>query len=440
MFGKKKQSSKPFNAAERLALQGYKALEDGNAQLAIDSFRAGTEAAPLDRAMKHGLHQALALKAYLDKRAKEEVNRKVPAGRKPTKPVRKPAPFVDELEEFPETTFSHQPEMPAAKRPTKRQEALKQTQQETQSRGLYNPGFSSMDHEEPPPPQGRSANGSRWKIPFQKFDSNSSNPNIDANAELDAALGTFAEEFKPPRDRRRFAHGERPQSAFARSTPWIVGIMVAVGFLSITAAAKQGLDFFLQEVALPKTSTQEELTTLPAELNTILVEASENLTNRKSADAVASLNTAWETYPDFQNTIRPVLVSALRVQGTELLNKQQYEEALKFFEKTTVLEPEDENNWIEYGRSLREYGRRVQTTNSTRSQVLYERSKAAYSEALENDSNNISALFGLGQVYFLMQNRAEAVSKYQRVVALSPGSPEARKAQEFLAQMIGSNS
>lgn len=433
MFGKKKKSPQPLSAAERFTLHGFQALDQGDAEKAISFFRAGLEIAPLDRTLREGLHEALSCKS-----SKQNAAPRKQVHQSATLNVAPPAP----LQKRPVVKLQSNPKQPIAqpKQPTKREQQQTQALHETRERSAMNPGFASSDFDdELPPRKQKPTSDSRWKIPFLSTEEDEFSTH--ANAELDAAMGTFAEEFKPQPERRRYAHGAPNRTPFSRSLPWVVAILVGAGFLTVTAFAKQGLDYFLTEVALPKISQQEvQMSSLPEELNTLLIEASENLTNRKSADAVKALTSAWDVFPKHQDAIRPVLVSSLRVQGTELMNASQYEDALKLFEKTTQLEPEDENNWIEYGRSLREYGRRIQQSNFTRSQVLYERSTAAYAKAIEIDQNNTSALFGLGQVYVLLQKREEAVSKYKRVVALAPGSPEARKAQEFLEQMIGSKS
>jgi Flp pilus assembly protein TadD len=424
MFGRKQRTPQPpLSQAERCAREAEHALEEGNAERALELFRLAVECAPLDRNLREGLRYALHQRAEQSRLAAESR-----ASRKRPRTVIIPQEFALEEEE-----------QPAPHPPTGRKGKSNSS----------NPGFAASDvpatprsreRQQPERQQPRNARkASSWASEHpDEFD----DPD---DAALGSALGSFAEEFKPAPERRhpstpgrrRVSH--RPQNTHFSPLAWLGGITLTCLILGATAFAYQGILTFMEEVALPKsqysTGTQQQI---PEALNNIILEASEDLTNRKSADAVSSLDKAWKKYPEHQDSIRPVLVSALRVQGTRLINSAKYEEALKLFERATELEPQNENNWIELARSYREYARREQPGNSTRSEVLFTRAQEAYTKALELDKNNPSALFGLGQVYSFQDNRAEAVEKYKRVVALAPGTPEARQAREFLQQLIGS--
>ncbi|MDX1971064.1 MAG: hypothetical protein SFY68_00895 [Candidatus Sumerlaeia bacterium] len=425
MFGRKKRTQQPpLSQAERCALEAEHALEEGNAERAVELFRLAVESAPLDRNLREGLRYALHQRAEQARLAAESRT-----SRKRPRTAVIPQEFALEEEERP------------APLPTGGRKA--------RSQNTPNLGFAASDSPSAPRTRERaqperqhtrnSPKAPRWASEHpDEFDD-------PEDAALGSALGSFAEEFKPAPERRhpstttRRRVTYRPQKTRFSLLAWVGGVTLTCVLIGITAFAYQGILTFMEEVALPKnqysTGTQQQI---PTALNEIILEASEDLTNRKSADAVSSLDKAWKKYPEHQDSIRPVLVSALRVQGTRLINSAKYEEALKLFERATELEPQNENNWIELARSYREYARREQPGNSTRSEVLFTRAQEAYTKALELDKNNPSALFGLGQVYSFQDNRAEAVENYKRVVALAPGTPEARQAREFLQQLIGS--
>jgi tetratricopeptide (TPR) repeat protein len=176
---------------------------------------------------------------------------------------------------------------------------------------------------------------------------------------------------------------------------------------------------------------------LPVEVLEKLEDAGRLLGNREPEKAVALLEGAQGAFPDHAGTIKPALARALRVLGNRHLSVRDYQQAESAFEQAATLEADNPDNWIDLAKARREFGRSLQTSARDRGDALLRASVDAYNKALNIQPNMASAHVGLGQTYSFLNERTKAVDHFRKVVALAPGSPEARLAEEQLSQLVG---
>jgi len=459
MFGKSKKQPVKISPTERLEAQAWEAYDQGDFETSIQYFRAALELCPMSREIRLGYRDAITARNHEQKqkpRKKKTAPKPAPTKKRVTSsnqkkikiqsgPSRQEPKDNFDLEDgfFDDEEFgfdiSNLP-TPRPAREKKYEDPDESIEHLTKIRRQNNPGFASTDGDDNRTVPGRRNKSRRSSQVMQSLSSMLHSP-IDNDTELDAAMGTFAEEFKPPSERRRFSHRARKRFRSWTVAGIIAGLVVTGGILGMGALAHQTVSSFLAEVSLPSVQkTIEEQKTLPEDLNEALITASVYLTEREPEKAVKLLDEKWTAYPDYQDEIRPVFVSALRIEANYYLGQRKYPEAIRNYEQATVLEDADENNWIDYGRALAEYGRSIKVSQKSRSIALLEKSADAYNRALDIDEDNASALIGLGLVHTHLNNRKKAVESYNRVVATAPHSAEAVQAKQYLAQLVGNRS
>jgi len=176
---------------------------------------------------------------------------------------------------------------------------------------------------------------------------------------------------------------------------------------------------------------------LPVEVLSHLEDAGKLLSAREPEKAVALLDGTQSAFPDHSATITPALARALRVLGNKHLSVRDYQEAEKAFERAATLESDNPDNWIDLAKARREFGRSLQSGQRERGDTMLHASVDAYLRALKIQPDMASAHVGLGQTYSFLNDRTKAVDHFRRVVAVAPGSPEARVAEEHLSQLVG---
>ncbi len=176
---------------------------------------------------------------------------------------------------------------------------------------------------------------------------------------------------------------------------------------------------------------------LPVEVLENLEDAGRLLGAREPEKAIALLEGTQSAFPDHAATITPALARALRVLGNRHLSARDYQQAEKAFERAATLESDNPDNWIDLAKARREFGRSLQSAQRERGDAMLRAGVDAYLRALKIQPDMASAHVGLGQTYSFLNDRAKAVDHFRRVVALAPGSPEARLAEEHLSQLVG---
>lgn len=190
----------------------------------------------------------------------------------------------------------------------------------------------------------------------------------------------------------------------------------------------------LQPAELPAVP---QVAALPEGLAARLDEAARVLTGGDAERAVRVLEGLATEYPEHAEVADAALARALRALGNRQLDGQQYERAAETFERATRVDPLNPDNWIELARAQREHGRRLQARNATEGRSQLERARGAYERALELRPDHTAALVGAAQVHVFLNDRENAVRKYERVIGLAPGSAEATLARQHLRQLTG---
>jgi tetratricopeptide (TPR) repeat protein len=207
------------------------------------------------------------------------------------------------------------------------------------------------------------------------------------------------------------------------------------GILLIVAGVAHGvLVRVLTPIELPALPSAPML---PVEVLEQLEDAGKLLSAREPEKAVALLERTQSAFPDHAATITPALARALRVLGNRHLSVRDYQQAEMAFERAATLESDNPDNWIDLAKARREFGRSLQPTQGERGNTMLRASVDAYLRALKIQPDMASAHVGLGQTYSFLNDRTKAVDHFRRVVALAPGSPEARLAEEHLSQLVG---
>lgn len=106
-------------------------------------------------------------------------------------------------------------------------------------------------------------------------------------------------------------------------------------------------------------------------------------------------------------------------RGVELLEEEDYEEAIEAFQRAIALAPEE---------SLYHYNLGVAYEGLGRDGEAFE----SYQRAIKLDAHNASAYLALGHLYHARGQRAEAEKCWHAVIGLAPDSDEAAEAKELL--------
>lgn len=222
-----------------------------------------------------------------------------------------------------------------------------------------------------------------------------------------------------------------PASLVRRALPVTGAIAATLVFLFAAAAASEMIGGFLSPAKLPQVEQAEA----PAALRDGLRAAADEMLDRKPEDAADRLEELAREFPEYADSeIRPVLARAIRLVGVQRLDNGQFEEAARYFGRTTELEPQAIDNWLELGAAWRNHAlsREVSNDVAEKRRVL-EKAEAAFERALSVDPKNSVALFRLGQVKADQNDRGEAVRAFRKVVENAPGSADADRARQQIS-------
>ncbi len=386
--------SPPPESSSALALeaQADAALEAGDTRAAIDYYRAALEVSPLHRPLREKLGDALLLHA--EHRASRSTSSRMIA----------PMPTVED--EFDEEEEEESFVAPPPRR--KAAPARETSRQKLQKRLFPPPAVPGEDEAEEPAPTRQL----RRVAPPPP---------------------TLARPVPPRRGPIVAPRGDMNAPRRRWNSLWFA--LFYAGILLIVAGVAHGvLVRVLVPVELPSVP---QAPTLPTELVDRLSQAGLHLTAREPEKAIALLENASSVYPDHGEVITPALARALRVLGNQHLAQRDYAEAEKAFERAANLEADNPDNWIDLAKSRREHGRSLQAAQRNRGDGLLREAIAAYERAVKIQPELLAAHVGLGQTYSFLNERNKAVDHFRKVVAIAPGSPEARMAEEQLAQLVG---
>lgn len=121
----------------------------------------------------------------------------------------------------------------------------------------------------------------------------------------------------------------------------------------------------------------------------------------------ASLDAATPPTEELSDDAKVDRAAELVVEGTELLNDQQYNEAIKLFRQALALHSDDETTHYNLGYALARAGRADEAI-------------AAYREALRILPEYPEALNNMGNLLSKQGKFAEAVEALQKVIEISP--------------------
>ncbi|MBI3946264.1 MAG: tetratricopeptide repeat protein [Armatimonadetes bacterium] len=110
---------------------------------------------------------------------------------------------------------------------------------------------------------------------------------------------------------------------------------------------------------------------------------------------------------------------AHNTRGSELYERDDYEEAVREFSAAVDLAPHNPVYRVNLAVALSEMGE-------------HERAVPEFEEALRLDPSNVGAYLQLGYTYQEMERPRQAVDAWKKVLQLAPDSPEAEEAQDAL--------
>ena len=142
--------------------------------------------------------------------------------------------------------------------------------------------------------------------------------------------------------------------------------------------------------------------------------------------AYSAANGQLENQLSTKIAANPKDTASMALLANLLANDGQLSEAIPWYEKVLTLDPSDERTRLDFAESLSSGGHDADA-------------ELQFQKVIAAQPTNSEAYFYLGELYKGWQppRTAEAISAYQRVIALAPASYLATKARQTIAQLGG---